>query len=76
MDKGDPFAAQVGKLSDEQMMSVAKKDCDHCHGTGREGFIEGVAVVCRCVKPRIFEIQTTTPGKYDALREALEKGKL
>ena len=55
MDEGKPFRAAVGNLTEQEVREAAAKDCKRCLGTGREGFIEGVAIVCRCVKKKLLQ---------------------
>lgn len=57
LDHGKPFKASVGELTEEQMKAAARKDCRRCWGTGREGFMGGVAIVCRCVKKKQFPLE-------------------
>jgi len=65
LGKLQPFAADIGKITDEEMRKYAVDSCNKCFGTGREGFIEGIAIVCRCVKKRILADRSVTDGPSD-----------
>ena len=55
LDNDKPFKADIGNLSEDELKKYANNSCKRCNSTGREGFIGGIAIVCRCVKKKLFQ---------------------
>jgi hypothetical protein len=57
------------KFTEDELQPFAKSNCKKCLGTGRTGYINGVAQTCRCVKQSLHRVMIAGKRAIKTLRE-------